>query len=190
MIHQSVSIDRGMVFSISLTLWNPYHHTDADDPMAVYEFLVWHGFRLELRGRDDQIRVLAWGKPKHGDRLRGSKGKCKRHDRHAQLGMVPNCQSMKIKDCILWLSSVEQKLFVALPSLSCLAFQLWGCWKVRAVVTRIPVVCTSEKSSRTDDWSWLHPRYDVQNRPGGLEHMRITPPCRFTWPFCCSKSGS
>lgn len=48
----------GMVFSISLTLSNPYHHTDADDPMAVYEFLVWHGFRLELRGRDDQIRSV------------------------------------------------------------------------------------------------------------------------------------
>eukprot|EP00438_Fugacium_kawagutii_P006635 Skav235734 [mRNA] locus=scaffold1686:115783:116076:- [translate_table: standard] len=45
-----------MVFSISLTFANPHYHAEADDPMAVFEFLVWHGFRLD--GGDAQLRAL------------------------------------------------------------------------------------------------------------------------------------
>ena len=46
---------RGMIFAISLTLANPHHFADADDPLLVYEFLVWHGFQLEKRGTDERI---------------------------------------------------------------------------------------------------------------------------------------
>ena len=44
----------GRTFGIFVPLSNP-HFAAVDDPLAIYEFLVWHGFRLQLPG-GDQIR--------------------------------------------------------------------------------------------------------------------------------------
>ena len=44
----------GRTFGIFVPLSNP-HFAAVDDPLAIYEYLVWHGFRLQLPG-GDQIR--------------------------------------------------------------------------------------------------------------------------------------
>ena len=44
----------GRAFGIFIPLSNP-HFAAVDDPLAIYEYLVWHGFRLQLPG-GDQIR--------------------------------------------------------------------------------------------------------------------------------------
>eukprot|EP00434_Breviolum_minutum_P022863 symbB.v1.2.020173.t2/scaffold1682.1/size105993/4 len=46
----------GRVFGIFVPLSNP-HFAAVDDPLAIYEYLVWHGFRLQLPG-GDQIRTV------------------------------------------------------------------------------------------------------------------------------------
>ena len=39
-------LSQGRVFGILTRLHNPYHWPAADDPLAVYEFLAWHGYLL------------------------------------------------------------------------------------------------------------------------------------------------
>eukprot|EP00439_Symbiodinium_sp_Y106_P081154 s98_g20.t1 len=37
-------LSQGRVFGILTRLYNPHHWPAADDPLSVYEFLVWHGY--------------------------------------------------------------------------------------------------------------------------------------------------